>query len=143
LIFWWPTKDINCSASYPLYYTFPLFIVASITFLMLLQARLRQWPIMVFVAGAGFGVYNAATLYFNATSTTLLSAFAIGLIAQLYERIRRTTSIAITVNGILLLVPGALGVRTILKTLDGDVQSGVGKRRRRVIIIAKKKKKMS
>jgi uncharacterized membrane protein YjjB (DUF3815 family) len=55
----------------------------------------------------------------------MMAALAVGLSGSLYARITGHQPVITTISGILMLVPGSLGVRGVAAFLSDDVVSGV------------------
>ncbi|KAL0246914.1 hypothetical protein GEMRC1_008120 [Eukaryota sp. GEM-RC1] len=52
--------------------------------------------------------------------SVVFSSFAIGILANIFERITRLPMVLFSVNGILLIVPGSLAVRGFLNLHTGN-----------------------
>jgi len=56
--------------------------------------------------------------------TPAVSAFAVGLAGQAYGRITGKLSYVPLLSGVLLLVPGSVGVRSVLSLIGSDPSQG-------------------
>eukprot|EP00897_Mesotaenium_endlicherianum_P008150 jgi/Mesen1/7363/ME000381S06598 len=90
----------------------------------LLNARWKQWPGMVFVSLAGWAVSYFTEFLGDASS--VLSAFVIGVTGTVYSHFTGDLPLAMKTSGILLLVPGGVGVKGVTAIMDQDVLSGMG-----------------
>ncbi|KAH6567991.1 hypothetical protein BASA50_001156 [Batrachochytrium salamandrivorans] len=92
------------------------------------QARKSQYIIMVFTPAVGFAFLHFLSqvplLSDKIEIVTIISALSIGLISNIYARITRDVAIAPILAGILLLVPGAVGVRSTLGFISHDTLGG-------------------
>jgi uncharacterized membrane protein YjjP (DUF1212 family) len=100
-------------------------LAAGLAFTVLLRARPRDagW---VLVAGvlAIEGV-RLGGLLLGAQLGAFVGALLVGLGGNLYARLRRGPAAVLQVPGLILLVPGSLGFRSLAALLEQDVLSGV------------------
>lgn len=100
-------------------------IVNAVALSVLFQARLKDAPV-IFVAiataflGARYGVE-----YLGLELGTCLGAFLVGTVSTILSRWRNLPSATPMLPGLLLLVPGSLGFRSLSALLAKDVVSGV------------------
>ncbi|XP_024530260.1 uncharacterized UPF0442 protein C7D4.12c isoform X1 [Selaginella moellendorffii] len=107
----------------------------------LLNARLSQWPGMGLAATVGY-VVAYATDKLGTSASTVLAAFSVGITGNsclkfqvpddssfstgtLYSHLTGELPLALVLSGILLLVPGGLGVEGIAAMFGRDVASGM------------------
>ncbi|KAF9872304.1 hypothetical protein CkaCkLH20_10131 [Colletotrichum karsti] len=100
----------SCENSIPTLYTFifvPLFVVC---IAILYQAKWRQMPVMLVVAFAGYMVNYFSGLRFAAAPqvANTLGALTVGVLANLYSRIRHGVAAATLIPAIFTQVPGGL-----------------------------------
>jgi uncharacterized membrane protein YjjB (DUF3815 family) len=107
---------------------FPLFtIMAALAFAIDLHVSPKHYPIALttsFIGGCGskWGV-----AYLGVHAGTLLTALVIALVSNLYARyVPPYVSLVGLIPGILLLVPGAMGIRAFFTASLLDPASGVG-----------------
>ncbi|KAG0196748.1 hypothetical protein BGX28_009793 [Mortierella sp. GBA30] len=100
-----------------------LFPLLAIAFNVQLHALPRQWPVMVICSSVGYAVSEFAGLYWPHTLhiAAAVSAFVVGLLGNLYERLTHELAFVPILGAILLIVPGGMGVRSSLLLLE---QSG-------------------
>jgi uncharacterized membrane protein YjjP (DUF1212 family) len=96
-------------------------VVAPASFAVVLNARWKQVPLVVAVSALAFHVTVALPGPWGAAA----ASFVVGLAARTAQRHLRIPHLAVAVPGILLLVPGTVGVRGLQRLLDHDVVAGV------------------
>ncbi|OHE92604.1 hypothetical protein CORC01_12115 [Colletotrichum orchidophilum] len=100
----------SCTNSIPAYYSFifvPLFVLC---ISILYQAKWRQMPVMLVVAFAGYIVNYFSSLRFSAAPqvANALGALTVGVLANLYSRLRHGVAAATLIPAIFTQVPGGL-----------------------------------
>ncbi|KAF9330520.1 hypothetical protein BG006_006527 [Podila minutissima] len=100
-----------------------LFPLLAIAFNIQLNAQPRQWPVMIVCSSVGYAVSEFAGMYWphSLHIAAAVSAFVVGLLGNLYERLTHELAFVPILGAILLIVPGGMGVRSSLLLLD---QSG-------------------
>lgn len=100
-------------------------LVAPIMFAIIFRARWPQWPAILLVSVAGF----AASLYggsaWGIEIGAALGALAVGCGSNLYARLRDRPALVTLTPGILVLVPGSLGYRSLTAFLDNNTIAGI------------------
>ncbi|KAI1294085.1 hypothetical protein EDD11_008223 [Mortierella claussenii] len=88
-----------------------------------LYASPRQWPVMIVCSSVGYAVSELGGLYWphSLHIAAAVSAFIVGLLGNIYERVTHELAFVPILGAILLIVPGGMGVRSTLMLLD---QSG-------------------
>lgn len=104
------TSENTCSDPMNPYYGFafvPLFVFC---ICLIYQAKWRQMPVMLVVACAGYVVNYFSSKRFTAAPqiANTIGAFAVGVLANLYSRIRHGVAAAILIPAIFTQVPGGL-----------------------------------
>eukprot|EP00842_Homolaphlyctis_polyrhiza_P002953 jgi/Hompol1/3659/HPOL_003312-RA len=91
-------------------------------------ASRKQYPIMLLAQITGFTVTiflpRIAALRNNVEATTIASSFTVGMIANIYSRITHDAAIPPIIGGILMLVPGSVGVRSTFGFFSQDALGG-------------------
>ncbi|KAJ2471333.1 pheromone-regulated protein prm10 [Coemansia sp. RSA 2322] len=115
----------NCGSGVSKYWWFLLLPVLSLAFNISISAHWRQWPAMLV---AGCLAYTVA--YFSALSEALaplapaIAAFAMGLFANAMATFtNHRSAIEPILGGVQLLVPGSLGLRTVLAFISSSGSS--------------------
>lgn len=100
-------------------------LIAPIMFAIIFRARWPQWPAILLVSIAGF----AGSLYggnvWGIEVGAALGALAVGSGSNLYARLRDRPALVTLTPGILVLVPGSLGYRSLTAFLDNDTIAGI------------------
>jgi uncharacterized membrane protein YjjP (DUF1212 family) len=99
-------------------------IAAPAAFAILFRARIAQWPVIFAVSLAGF----LATLFgsrYLFEAGPFLGALTVGLGANLYARLANRPALAVITPGMVLLVPGSLGYRSLTYLIDRETIAGV------------------
>jgi uncharacterized membrane protein YjjB (DUF3815 family) len=91
----------------------------------ILRADRRDMPWVVTAGALGFagGRLGAATL--GPELGAFAGAFAVALAGAVYERWRHRPAAVVLVPGILLLVPGSVGFRSLLSLMDRKAVAGI------------------
>lgn len=92
----------------------------------LLNARLEQWPGMVLSSFVGYVVSQVLSSHIDQGTGDCIAAFAVGLTGTAYSNVTGDLPLVMVLSGILLLVPGGIGVRGVEAMLKDDVLSGMG-----------------
>jgi uncharacterized membrane protein YjjB (DUF3815 family) len=99
--------------------------VAPILFAVVFRARFPQWPAIVAVSFAGFAVSRIATAAVGVEVGSFLGALAIGCGSNLYARLRNRPAMVPLTPGMIILVPGSLGYRSLAALLDQQTIQGI------------------
>lgn len=99
--------------------------LAPFAFAVLLRARLRDVPWLWGASVVGYTAVRAAALWFGPALAASLGALVVGVLANLYDRRGLGPSSVVLVPGVLLLVPGSVGYRSLASLLDQNVLVGV------------------
>ena len=89
------------------------------------QASARDLPWIVLASLAGFVGGRAGTALLGPSIGACLGALSVGLAAHAFERWRERPALVALVPGVLLLVPGSIGFRSLALLLDQQVIGGV------------------
>lgn len=100
-------------------------LIAPITFAIVFRARSPQWPVILMVSIAGFTSSVFAGKYFGIEVGAAAGALAVGIGSNLYARFRNRPALITLTPGILVLVPGSLGYRSLTAFLDSDTLAGI------------------
>ncbi|KAJ3100427.1 hypothetical protein HDU97_002214 [Phlyctochytrium planicorne] len=124
LVFWndLPSSGKNgsgsCGEPQSPFWAFLLFWPMSISTNIFFQANVHQWPIMIVSAASGWIVSVllnlVPTFKANSSATTAIASLVIGLVSNIHSRVTHDVAVAPVLAGILLQVPGSLGVRSSL-----------------------------
>lgn len=125
----WAPKPVSAecvSPSLPIWFKLIWFCGYTFASNVLLNARLDQWPGMAFASFVGYVVSEATSLKLASSASSVISAFAVGITGTAYSRFTGDLPLVMVLSGILLLVPGGIGVQGVTAMLGDDVLSGMG-----------------
>ncbi|MEO9215208.1 MAG: threonine/serine exporter family protein, partial [Rhodanobacter sp.] len=113
----------------PAWTDWPALLVAAVAFAMLFRAARRDWPAVIVAVIAGY----LATRWGGEIASRLPSApvgvfiggLTVGALANLYARVAKRPGAVIREPGILLLVPGSVGFRSVSFLLERDTSLGM------------------
>lgn len=127
-----PDFDINvltaCTDSINPYWTFLLLPFTTVAIGIVYGASADQWLPMVLDSGVAYAVYYFLSKSIGATSvvTPSVGAFALGLGGNIYSRITNRLAFPPLMGGIIILVPGSLGVKGAVHLFDGSTTDSTG-----------------
>jgi uncharacterized membrane protein YjjP (DUF1212 family) len=96
-----------------------------LAFTVLLRAHPRDTIWIVLVSLCGYGGSRLGTLLLGPQLGACLGALAVGMASNLYERVLERPATVPLVPGVLLLVPGSIGFRSLTLLLEQKVFVGV------------------
>ncbi|KAG0036507.1 hypothetical protein BGZ82_004106 [Podila clonocystis] len=111
-----------CAQGINHFWYFLIYPAVSASINIVFNAHPRQWFGMTLVTAVGFVV-----TYFlkgGPQVTSAIAAFAVGITGQLYGRLTGQLSYVPMLSGVLLLVPGSVGVKGILAIIGSDPAKG-------------------
>ncbi|KAG0335584.1 hypothetical protein BG000_007392 [Podila horticola] len=112
----------DCMRGLNPWWYFLIFPAVSTSINIVFNAHPSQWIGMTLVSSVGFTVS-----YFMAAGpqvTATIAAFAVGIAGQMYGRLTGKLSYVPLLSGVLLLVPGSVGVRGVLALIGSDPSQG-------------------
>ncbi|KAF8939759.1 hypothetical protein BGZ47_008044 [Haplosporangium gracile] len=117
-----PASPEACRHSINRWWYFLIYPAVSASINIVFNAHLRQWFGMTLVTSVGL----VLTLFLKSGPqiTAAIAAFAVGVTGQLYGRVTGQLSYVPLLSGVLLLVPGSVGVRGILAIIGSDPSQG-------------------
>jgi uncharacterized membrane protein YjjP (DUF1212 family) len=105
------------------------FITLPITALMatvIFKAQKNDW-IWVMLAGVyGYACSKIATHYFGPEMGILIGGFCVGAMSNIFARLKDRPSSLFQFPGIILLVPGSMGYRSLSFLFEKDIVGGLG-----------------
>jgi uncharacterized membrane protein YjjB (DUF3815 family) len=101
----------------PAWSQWPALLVCGLAFAVLFNVRYREIYLAVFAAVTGYAVSRAGVIMGGVEFGILLAALVVGVLGNLLGRWLRLPASLVRVPGIILLVPGALGYRTVTNVL--------------------------
>jgi uncharacterized membrane protein YjjB (DUF3815 family) len=110
--------------SLPQWTQWPALLVAAVAFAMLFQAALRDYPLVLVAVIVGYLV----TYWGGNALGTPFGVFIGGLVlsagSNLYARIMHRPGALVREPGVLLMVPGSVGFRSVSDLLNNQIASG-------------------
>jgi uncharacterized membrane protein YjjB (DUF3815 family) len=100
-------------------------VVAAVGFTILLHADWRDAPWIVLGAAVALLASRAGGRGLGPELAPFLGSFAVALVAWIYARATRRPAEVVLAPGVLVLVPGSIGFRSITDLLDHQVVSGI------------------
>lgn len=100
-------------------------VVAAFTFALIFGVKLRDVPYVIGVSALGFYGARFGSSLFGPELGAFVGALAAGGSSNLYARVLRRPAVVTLFPGIMLLVPGSIGFRSLSSLLAHDVVSGV------------------
>ncbi|KAG0216521.1 hypothetical protein BGX28_000035 [Mortierella sp. GBA30] len=116
------SPESACQKAMSPWWLFLVFPAVSTSINIVFNAHPSQWLGMSLVSAVGFTVS-----YFMKSGTQVtpaVAAFAVGVAGQAYGRITGKLSYVPLLSGVLLLVPGSVGVRGVLAIIGSDPSQG-------------------
>jgi uncharacterized membrane protein YjjB (DUF3815 family) len=102
----------------------PALLVSAFSFAVIFNVRMQEFHLAVLAAVAGYLVSRLGVIVGGVEFGVLLAALVIALLGNTLGRALRLPAALIRVPGIILLVPGSLGYRTVSNVLvQGDPSS--------------------
>ncbi|KAL8805540.1 MAG: hypothetical protein Q9182_001909 [Xanthomendoza sp. 2 TL-2023] len=114
------TSAVSCSSSPPTWFPFVFVPPFTLCLIVINQGKWKQMPAMVIIAFTGYVVnhFSAARFASNAQIANTLGALAVGVMGNLYSRLRHGVAAAALLPAIFVQVPSGLAA-------SGSLVSGV------------------
>lgn len=125
----WGTSESASAYAWPLAIadSMPWFAaaIAPFAFAVLMRARVREFGIIYATSFLGFAaaMFGASTLGLDIGP--FLGALVVGVLSNLYARFSNRPALVPLTPGILMLVPGSLGFRSLTSFLDAEALEGM------------------
>jgi uncharacterized membrane protein YjjB (DUF3815 family) len=100
-------------------------VVAPVSFTIILRAEPRDTPWIVAAGALGVAGGRLGSHVLGVELGAFAGSFAVAIAAGVYERWRRRPSAVVLVPGILQLVPGSVGFRSLLSLMDRKAVAGL------------------
>lgn len=101
-------------------------LVLPLTFTVLLRAHLRDSIWIIITGMLAVGASRFSSLALGQELGPFLGALTVGVVSRLYAELLKRPSTVTLIPGILLLVPGSIGFRSIISMLDNQIVPGIG-----------------
>lgn len=99
-------------------------LLAPVAFGVLFRARRRDIPLVVAVSACGFGGARAGAHLLGPELGVFVGALVVGAVSNLIARRLKLPASVTLVPGIVLLVPGSIGFRSLNSFLERDIVTG-------------------
>lgn len=99
-------------------------IICPMAFAVLFRARPKEIPIIWLAAVAGVAVSQTADPLLGPRFSAFLSSMTVAVLANTLSRLTKKPALVMVLPGILLLVPGSLGFRSLDSFMVNDVLQG-------------------
>lgn len=100
-------------------------VMAPISFAILLRAERRDMPWIVATGALGVAGGRLGAAAFGPELGAFAGALAVALASSGYERLRKRPAAVVLTPGILQLVPGSVGFRSLLSLMDREALTGI------------------
>ena len=100
-------------------------IVGASCFVVLFRARLRDLGMMIVAAGVALYSARVGAYALGDQIGIAVAAVCVGVVSNIYARISDRPAAIVTLPGLLILVPGSVGFRSLAAFLNNDTLGGV------------------
>lgn len=100
-------------------------VAAGLSFVVILKAERADWLYIVLAGAFTYVIGRISARYVGPELGLFLAALLAGLSSAIWSRFNDRPQQVVLVPGILMLVPGSIGFRSLSNLLDKDVISGV------------------
>jgi uncharacterized membrane protein YjjP (DUF1212 family) len=100
-------------------------LLAPLGFALLLRARPRDIPVVLCASLLGYAAFQFGAAHLGQTLGASIGALTIGLASNAYERLGVGPASVPLVPGVLLLVPGSIGYRSLTLLLSQNFETGL------------------
>ncbi|WP_297899288.1 threonine/serine exporter family protein [Metallibacterium sp.] len=111
-------------AAVPDWVEIPALLLGTAAFGVLFQAAPRDWPLVMGAAIIGYLSTRMGTGFYGPSFGVFVGGLIIAALSNLYARYRHRPGALVREPGIILLVPGAVGFRSVSSLLEHDVHIG-------------------
>ncbi|MDP7009039.1 MAG: threonine/serine exporter family protein [Phycisphaerales bacterium] len=108
-----PAVEATPATPLPQWTFIPALILSGIALSILFDAKARDMPWIILSGGLGFVCARFGGDTFGPELGVTIGAFMVGLAGNLYRRVADSPSATLTVPGMMLLVPGGLGLQSV------------------------------
>ncbi|HEX7370773.1 MAG TPA: threonine/serine exporter family protein [Rhodanobacteraceae bacterium] len=108
----------------PLWTQWPALIVAAVAFAMLFQTAARDYPLVLVSVVLAYVITYFSGSALGTPFGVFVGGLALGAGSNFYARFRHRPGALVREPGILLLVPGSVGFRSVSELLNNQIASG-------------------
>jgi uncharacterized membrane protein YjjP (DUF1212 family) len=121
----WRTIPDPPAAPLPEWCTWAAILIAPIMFAIVFRARWPQWPVIIAISVAGFWTSQLVSESMGQEVAAFAGALVVGCGANLYARLRDRPALVAQTPGLIVLVPGSIGYRSLTALIDRATIEGV------------------
>ncbi|MEZ6137718.1 MAG: threonine/serine exporter family protein [Pirellulaceae bacterium] len=122
---WRNILPVESRENLPEFWQWIAIAAAPLTFSIVFRARWPQWPVIAAVSIAGVVTNMLLGQITGREVAAFCGAFVVGVGSNLYARLRDRPALVPLTPGIIVLVPGSLGYRSLTAFLDHDSVAAV------------------
>ena len=100
-------------------------VIAGWSFALLFKTARRDYPLVMAASWLGYLSTRLGGILFGSEFGVFLAGIIIGVVSNAYARIRNRPGALIRVPGIILLVPGSIGLKSLYFVFQRDVYQGL------------------
>lgn len=100
-------------------------LITPLAFVVLFRARPQDYPLILVTGWIGFFSARIIGHWLDPQLAGFVGALALGLVSNGFAKITDRPASILLVPGIMLLVPGSMGFKSVSALLEGDTLSGV------------------
>lgn len=100
-------------------------LMAPLAFTVLLSARKQDAPLIVIACAAAYVTSKFAGAAVGEELGAFLGAFVVSAGSNVLARVRRRVAMVTQVPGLLILVPGSIGFRSVTSLLGQEIETGI------------------
>ena len=100
-------------------------LLAPLGFALLLRARPRDIPLVFCASLVGYGAFQFGAAHLGQTLGASIGALTVGVVSNAFERFGFGPASVPLVPGVLLLVPGSIGYRSLTLLLNQSFETGL------------------
>ncbi|GAP65126.1 hypothetical protein MBSD_n0415 [Mizugakiibacter sediminis] len=116
---------LHALAPVPAWTEWPAVLVAAFSFAILFQAARRDWLLVMAAVAISYAAARAGGATFGAPFGVFIGGLLIGGLSNAYARWAHRPGALVREPGIILLVPGSVGFRSVSYLLERDVTLGM------------------
>lgn len=108
----------------PAWFLTPALLLGTLSFGVLFQAAVRDWPLVMLAAITGYLSTRMGAGLYGPSFGVFLGGLVVGALSNLYARHRHRPGALVREPGIILLVPGSVGFSSVSALLERNVPIG-------------------
>jgi uncharacterized membrane protein YjjB (DUF3815 family) len=110
--------------SAPAWFLAPALLLGTLSFGVLFQAAVRDWPLVMLAAITGYLSTRMGAGLYGPSFGVFVGGLVVGALSNLYARHRHRPGALVREPGIILLVPGSVGFSSVSALLERNVPIG-------------------